>query len=144
MNKYFKVKVKFTKQFDNGLLKRVTETFLFQAISFSDAEKRTYVELEKRIKGEIDIISIDRFVIDDVMSYDYDGVYYQVKVQSSTLDIDSEKEKKETMKYLILANSIEEATFRVEDILKGFTFTGGYKINQVTLSPINEVFDILD
>jgi hypothetical protein len=144
MNKYFKVKVKFVKQLDNGTLKRVTETYLFQAITFSDAEKRTYVELEKRIKGEIDIISIDRFVIDDVMSYDFNGVYYQVKIQTSNMDLDSEKEKKETMKFLILANSIDEATFRVEDILKGFTFSGGCTINQVTLSPINEVFDILD
>ena len=143
MNKYFKVKVKFVKQLDNGLLKRVTEIYLIQAVSFSDAEKRTYTEMERRIRGEFQILAIDRFAIHDVMSYDFDGRYYQVKVVTKTLDLDTDKEKKETMKFLILAKSIEETKERIDDILSGYTFTAGYEISQVTISPVIEVFDIV-
>jgi hypothetical protein len=143
MNKYFKVKVKFTKQLDNGTFKRVTETYLFQAVSFSDAESRVYDNLAERIRGEFQILAIDRFAINDVMSYDFDGVYYQVKVLTKTMDIDTEKDKKETMKFLILAKSIEETKTRIDDILSGFSFTSGYEISQVTISPIVEVFDIV-
>jgi hypothetical protein len=77
------------------------------------------------------------------MSYDFDGVYYQVKVLTKTMDIDTEKDKKETMKFLILAKSIEETKTRIDDILSGFSFTSGYEISQVTISPIVEVFDIV-
>ena len=45
MNNWFTVKVKYTKQLDNGTLKRVSEPYLLAAMTFTDAEARIYEEL---------------------------------------------------------------------------------------------------
>lgn len=45
MSNWFTVKVKYTKQLDNGKLKRVTEPYLVDAATFTDAEKRIQYEI---------------------------------------------------------------------------------------------------
>ena len=45
MNNWFTVKVKYTKQLENGTFKRVSEPYLLCAMTFTDAETRIYEEL---------------------------------------------------------------------------------------------------
>jgi hypothetical protein len=45
MNSWFTVKVKYTRQLENGTFKRVSEPYLLAAMSFTDAEARIYEEL---------------------------------------------------------------------------------------------------
>ncbi len=42
MNSWFTVKVKYTKQLENGTFKRVSEPYLLAAMTFTDAEARIY------------------------------------------------------------------------------------------------------
>jgi hypothetical protein len=42
MNNLFQIKVKYTRQLENGSFKRVSEHYLFDAMSFTDAEARVY------------------------------------------------------------------------------------------------------
>ena len=39
MNNWFTVKVKYTKQLDDGQFKRVTEPYLLAAMTFTDADR---------------------------------------------------------------------------------------------------------
>ncbi len=57
---WFEVKVKYTKQLENGSFKRVTEPYLLAAITFTDAESRIYEELGNIIRGEFHVTSINR------------------------------------------------------------------------------------
>jgi DNA replication initiation complex subunit (GINS family) len=56
---WFTVKVRYTKQNEDGSFKRVTEPYLLAAVSFTDAEKRIYEELENTIRGEFRVMSIN-------------------------------------------------------------------------------------
>ena len=60
MNSWFTVKVKYTRQLENGTFKRVSEPYLLAAMSFTDAEARIYEELGSRIRGEFNVVGISR------------------------------------------------------------------------------------
>ena len=45
MNNYFLVKVKYDKMMDNGVQKTVTEPYLVDALSFTEAEARITEEI---------------------------------------------------------------------------------------------------
>jgi hypothetical protein len=55
MNSWFTVKVKYTKQLENGTFKRVSEPYLLAAMTFTDAEARIYEELGSSIRGEFQV-----------------------------------------------------------------------------------------
>ncbi len=66
MNSWFTVKVKYTKQLDNGTFKRVSEPYLLAAMTFTDAEARIYEELGALIRGEFIVTGISRTDIHDI------------------------------------------------------------------------------
>ena len=68
MNNWMTVKVKYTKQLDNGALKRVSEPYLLAAMTFTDAEARIYEELGQIIRGEFNVVSIAREEIHDIFA----------------------------------------------------------------------------
>jgi hypothetical protein len=138
MNNWFTVKVKYTKQMDNGTFKRVSELYLLSAITFTDAEARIYEELGTTIRGEFQVIAIQRVEFNDVFLGSNGDIFefYQIKI--SYQDTTDEKSKLITQKYLINATSIENAT---ESIIKELsTMMIDYKIESVIKSNIVDVF----
>lgn len=138
MNNWFTVKVKYTKQMDNGTFKRVSELYLLSAITFTDAEARIYEELGTTIRGEFQVIAIQRVDFNDVFLGSNGDIFefYQIKI--SYQDTTDEKSKLITQKYLINATSIENAT---ESIIKELsTMMIDYKIESVIKSNIVDVF----
>lgn len=45
MSLYFEIKVTYDKTMENGMVKKVTELYLFDALSFTEAESRAIEEL---------------------------------------------------------------------------------------------------
>ena len=60
MNNWYTVKVKFTKEFQDGTLKRVTEPYLVSSLSFTEAEARIYQEVGEFVRGEFLVTSISK------------------------------------------------------------------------------------
>ena len=138
MSNWFTVKVKYTKQLDNGALKRVSEPYLLPAMTFTDAEASIYEELGTVIRGEFNVTGISRTELNDIFAYDDTGVWYKCKVTYDNLDADSEKTKKVSQNFLVEASSVKEAYERLTDNLKGMLVE--FKIPSVVLSPIVEIF----
>jgi hypothetical protein len=138
MNSWMECKVKYTKQLENGALKRVTEPYLLAAYTFTDAEARIYEELGSVIRGEFHVMAITRKEIHDIFAYDDSDIWYAVKVKYETVDIDSEKSKKVTQNFLVAANSVKEATERIKESLS--TLMVDFEITSVVKSPIVEIF----
>jgi len=138
MNNWMTVKVKYTRQLDNGALKRVTEPYLISAMSFTEAEARIYEELGQIIRGEFNVVSIARTEIHDIFTYDDADVWYLSKIQYESMDADSERAKKVTQNFLVTANSVKEASERVKENLS--TLLVDFKIKSVVESPIVEIF----
>ena len=140
MNQFFLVKVKYTKQQDNGTFKRVTEPYLLAAYTFTDAEARIYDELGSLIKGEFIVQSIARYEVEDILSYDDADVWYKTTI--SYKDGESEDGGKVVKKvFLTSAHSVKEATERIVEGLA--TLMVDYKITGTIETSIIDIFPIL-
>lgn len=138
MNNWFTVKVKYTKQLENGSFKRVSEPYLLAAMTFTDAEARIYEELGTTIKGEFNVVGISRTELHDVFYYDDADIWFKVKLTYETTDMDAEKTKKVSQNFLITANSVKEAYERIKESLS--TLMVDFLIPSITQSPIVDVF----
>ncbi len=138
MNNWFTVKVKYTKQLDNGALKRVSEPYLLAAMTFTDAEARIYEELGAVIRGEFAVTGIAKTEIHDIFAYDDADVWYKAKVKYENFDADSEKAKKVAQNFLVSAHSVKEAYERLQESLQGLMVD--FEIPSIIVSPIVEIF----
>ena len=57
MNEWFECKVRYEKTLENGLVKKVTEPYLVDALSFTEAERRFIEEIEPFMSGEFQVTS---------------------------------------------------------------------------------------
>jgi hypothetical protein len=137
-NNWHIVKVKYTKQFTDGTLKRVTEPYLVNSISFTDAEARIHQEVGEFVRGEFMVTAVTKKDYADIFHYDDAEVWFESKVAYVSEDADSGKEKKIKNKFLVSAHNIKEAYERIEESLKGLMVS--YEIMEVKVTPIIEIF----
>lgn len=135
---WFIVKVKYTKQLDNGCYKRVTESYLVAAVSFSDAETRIFQELGSLIKGEFSVTSITKTVFHDIFSYEDTYEWFECKISYFNMDADTDKAKKTTNVFLVTADSVKEADNRLKESLE--TLMVDFIITSIKASSIIDIF----
>ena len=58
MNEWFECKVRYEKTLENGLVKKVTEPYLVDALSFTEAERRFIEEIEPFMSGEFQVTDV--------------------------------------------------------------------------------------
>ena len=136
------VKVKYTKQLDNGALKRVTEPYLLAAMNFTDAEARIYEELGQIVRGEFNVVGITRTEVHDIFFYDDSDIWYKCKIKYQSMDADTEKARKVTQNFLVTAGSVKQAAERINESLS--TLMVDFEIPSVVVSPIVEIFPFND
>jgi hypothetical protein len=144
MNSWFTVKVKYTKQMDDGTFKRVSEPYLLASMTFTDAEARIYNELGELIRGEFLVTGITRTDVHDIFHYDDSDVWFNCKIKFESGDGGEEgsKAKKVTQAFLVTAHSVEEAYQRLQESLGGMLID--FQITKIILSPIVDVFPFED
>lgn len=138
MNNWFTVKVKYTKQLENGTFKRVSEPYLLSAMTFTDAEARIYDELGQIIRGEFDVISISRTELHDIFAYDDSATWWKCKVSYESAEHNSEKVKKVSQNFLVSAETAKEAYERIQESLS--TLMVDFNIPSIVFSPIVDIF----
>lgn len=121
MVNYFLSTVRYEKTMENGLNKTVSEQYLFDALSFTEAEARTIEELKPYISGEFSIPQIVKPRISELMlSEDVSADrYYKVKVSFITLDEKNGAEKKTNSFILVQASDFKNAYDRFIEGMKG-------------------------
>lgn len=138
MQKWYTVKVKYTKQLEDGKLKRVSEPYLFAAVNFTDAESRVHKEVGANVSGEFDVTSISATDFADIFQYDDADTWFKCKVTYVSEDSDSGSEKKVSNNFLVTAQNVKEAYNRIDDNLKDMMVS--YETPTITETPIVEVF----
>lgn len=121
MHAYFLSTVRYDKVMENGLQKTVNEQYLFDALSFTEAEARTIEELKPYISGEFSIPQIVKPRISELFLSDDTAAdrYYKVKVSFITLDEKSGAEKKTNSFILVQASDFKNAYDRFIEGMKG-------------------------
>jgi hypothetical protein len=138
MNSWFTVKVKYTKQLENGTFKRVSEPYLLAAMTFTDAEARIYEELGSSIRGEFQVTGIAHTDLHDIFQYDDAEQWFKCKVTYDRIDEDGEKAKTISQNFLVSAAQVKEAYERIEESLA--TLMIDFNVVSITSSPIVEIF----
>jgi hypothetical protein len=138
MNSWFTVKVKYTKQLENGSFKRVSEPYLLAAMTFTDAEARIYEELGTTIRGEFQVTGIARTDLHDIFQYDDTETWFKCKVTYDRMDEEGEKAKTVSQNFLVSAANVKEAYERTVESLS--TMMIDFNIASIVSSPIVEIF----
>ena len=144
MKRYYEVKARFEKTMENGMQKKVKETYLFDAISFSEAEARAAEELVPFASGYFEVTDIKRAGYTELFPSDSESAdkWYAVRVAFITLDERSGKEKKTKAEYLVQAAEINGARTNFMQGMKGTM--ADYEIVSIKETPIMDVYPYME
>lgn len=118
MYNWFECKVKYDKMMDTGIQKTVTEPYLVDALSFTEAEARILEEMKPFISGDFTVSDIKRVKYSETFFNETGDRYYRAKLYFITLDEKSGAEKKTAVNMLIQASTLKEAVDIVETEMK--------------------------
>lgn len=123
---------------DNGMVKKVNEPYLVDALTFTEAEARIVDEMKPYISGEYSISSEKKTKIAEIFFNEDGDRYYQVKVNFVTLDEKTGTEKKSTQLILVQANDLEDALKKFQSGMEGTM--SDYEIASIAETMIMDVF----
>ena len=138
MNTWFECTAKYSKTDDNGREKRVSETYLLDAVSFTEAETRIYKELVSMVSGEFSVTRISRTKLAEIIPSETGDRWYKAKVTFITFDEESGKEKRVSQFVLVFSDNVRNAYDQVIEAMKGMM--ADFEIGGITESPIVDVF----
>ena len=119
MNNYFECKVTFLKTLDNGKEKKVTECYIVNAVSFTDAEAKIIHHVQDVITGLFEVKSIRKYKIAEIVPMGSGDTYFKCKLNFITLDEKSGLEKKTAVNMLVNATTLDDAKFDLVEFMKG-------------------------
>ena len=130
--------VRYEKMMENGMNKTVNEQYLFDALSFTEAEARTIEELTPFISGEFTIPQLVKPRISELCLSNDGDRYYKVKSAFITLDEKTGAEKKTNSVTLVQADNFKRAYDRYVEFMKGTL--SDYEIVSIAETPIIDYF----
>ena len=140
MKSLFICKVRYEKTMENGMNKKVTEPYIVDALSFTEAEARIIEEMKPFIAGEFTVSDISRAHISELVpSPDgNDDRWYKCKVMFVTLDEKSGAEKRTATYMYVQAATSDIAMKRLHEQMQGTM--ADYVLVSVSETPIMDVF----
>ncbi len=123
---------------ENGMVKKVNEPYLVDALTFTEAEARIMEEMKPFISGEYSISSEKKTKISEIFFNEDGDRYYQVKVNFITIDEKSGAEKKTATLILVQASDFEDALKKFQAGMEGTL--GDYEIASITETMLMDVF----
>ncbi len=138
MAQWIEVRARYDKMMENGSVKKVTEPYLADALSCTEAEARVTEELTPFISGDFRISSVVTTKISEIF-WDASGDrFYKVKVNFITLDEKTATEKKTAAYILVQASSFKEAYDNFVDGMKGTM--ADYEIEAISETKLIDVY----
>ena len=121
MHTWFLCKIRYEKVMENGMQKTVTEPYLVDALSFTEAEARIIEEITPFISGEFTVTDISRAHYSEIFTSEEDSAdkWFAGRLAFITLDEKSDKEKRTYTNVLIQAADIHDAMKKLDEGMKG-------------------------
>ena len=138
MHNWFECKVTYEKMMENGMQKKVTEPYLVDALSFTEAEARIIEEIQPYITGDFTVADIKRAQISELFFNEAGDRFFKFKVYFITLDEKSGAEKKTAVNMLAQACTLKEAIAVLEEGMK--STMADYSIGSVAETMLMDVF----
>lgn len=119
MHTWFECKIRYEKTMENGMNKKVTEPYLVDALSFTEAEARILELVSPYMSGEFSVADIKRVNYTEVFDNENGDRWFKAKLQFIMLDEKNGMEKKTSTNVLVQANDIREAIKHIDEGMKG-------------------------
>lgn len=138
---WFETKIRYEKTAEDGSQKPVTEQYVVDALSFTEAEASLIDEMKVYISGDYKITNIKPAPYHEIFfsDVDNDDKWYKAKLQFITIDEKTEKEKRSNVNYLVQAASLQSAVKRIDEVMGGTMID--YAIASVAETTIMDVFE---
>ena len=138
---WFETKVKYQKTMEDGSEKVVSEAYVVDALSFTEAESAIIDEMSVYVSGELKVSGIGKACYGEIFfsDMDDDDKWYKAKLQFITIDEKSGKEKRSNVTYLVQAKSLARALRYVDEVM-------GKSMLDYDIVGLNEthVFDVFE
>ena len=140
----FECKVRYEKMMENGVSKKVSEPYVFDALSFTEAEARIIEEITPYISGEFTVSGIKRAKYSEVFFSEDEAAdrWFKCKITFITLDEKSGAEKRSSTYMLVQAADLRDAIKKLDKAMEGSM--ADYKISAVSETPIMDVYPYTD
>ena len=115
MQTWFECKVKYVKIDDDGRERKVSEVYLVDAVSFTDAETRIIQQMETMVRGEFMVDNIKKSNIVEIYPHENGEWWYKARIGIVTIDEKAGKEKKINNYFLVAADDLKQALQRLEE-----------------------------
>lgn len=138
MSNWYLCKVKVDRNTEDGSIKKVTEPYLIDALSYTEAEARITEHFEDDTP-DFQVTNIAKANYSDIIPSDLGEVWFKAKVSFISIDEQAGKEKKINQYMLIQAEDLEGALNNLKEGLKGFTVP--YEMHAITETTI---FDVVE
>lgn len=140
-SKWFECKVRYDKIMGNGTQKKVTEQYVVDAYSFSEAEANIAEAVTPCISGEFDIVAEKIAPYKEVFFTENpaDDKWYHVKINLITFDEKTGKEKKNAIHHLVQSNTFENARKNISEVYDKTMMD--FKIAKISETNILDVFE---
>jgi hypothetical protein len=138
MNNWFECKIQYDKtSTEDGKQKKVTDTYLLDAVNFTEAEARIIEEVRPYMSGEFTVSNIKRTKLYEIFDFPTGDKWYKAKVVFVIIDPEKGKEKRVPSTMLVQAEDIKEAINRLQESMKGTL--SDYDIASISDTPILDV-----
>ena len=140
MHNWFECKIRYTKIMENGMNKKVTEPYLVDALSFTEAESRIIEEITPYMTGEFVVSGVARANYSELFFSDEESAdkWYKCKLYFITLDEKTGFEKKEATNVLVQASDLKDAIKKLDEGMKDTM--ANYEIASVSETAIMDVY----
>ena len=138
----FECRIRYTKPDpETGKEKRVTEAYLFDALTYTEAETRVADKMPEYISGEYTLVSIRKAQYSEIIPSEGER-WFKCRVTFITIDERSGKEKRVAQNVLVMADDVKGA---VDAVVKGMNgTTADFFVSGVSESNIVEYFPLFD
>lgn len=116
---WYETKIRYEKTMEDGMQKKVTEQYVVDALSFTEAENTIIEEMSSYISGEFKITDIKHAAYHEIFFSENtnDDRWYKAKLQFITIDEKTEKEKRTAVNYLVQASSLPVAVKHIDEVM---------------------------
>ena len=138
---WFECKIRYEKTMEDGLPKKVSEVYVVDALSFSEAEERIMEEMLPYNLVDIEIVDVkiapyrEIFFADDNLA----DQWFKAKLSFITIDERTDKEKRTSMMYLVNAGNISSAINNIGEVMSGTMID--YVTTSISATKIMDVFE---
>lgn len=140
MSDWFECKVRYDKITEKGIPKKVTESYLVNALSFTEAEARIIEEVTPYISGEFTVSAVKKTNVSEIF-YSSDPAadkWYQVKAAFITIDEVKAIERRKTTLFVVQAGDFATA---LKNFMKGMEGSiADFDITTINETPLMEVY----